>query len=96
MIDAGADLTAKNRLGETLLYVAAEKGEIDMARLLIARARMRKPAPRTAMSVLHRSRHDESMALMNGADRGGRRQGFANNDGETPLNWAAMTAPFSP
>src|SRR5258708_26085541 len=36
LVDTGIDLSTKNRLGETPLYVAAEKGELEMAKLLIA------------------------------------------------------------
>ncbi len=36
LVDTGIDLSTKNKLGETPLYVAAEKGELEMAKLLIA------------------------------------------------------------
>src|SRR5258708_20134116 len=36
LVDTGIDLSKKNRLGETPLYVAAEKGQLEMAKLLIA------------------------------------------------------------
>ena len=94
MIDAGADLTAKNRLGETLLYVAAEKGEIDMARLLIARGADAKARTPNGESVLHAAAMIESMALMTALIEAGADKDSANNDGETPLNWAAMTGTF--
>ncbi len=36
LVGAGALVSAKNRLGESPLYVAAEKGQLEMARALIA------------------------------------------------------------
>src|SRR2546428_13018629 len=36
LVGAGALVSAKNRVGGSLLYVAAEKGQLEMARGLIA------------------------------------------------------------
>jgi ankyrin repeat protein len=94
LVDAGADLSVKNRNGETLLYVAAEKGQIEMARALIARgedARARTPNGET---VLHAAAMIESAALMTDLIRAGAEVDAANNDGETPLQWAALTGTF--
>src|SRR5882672_8224943 len=36
LVDAGIDLSTINKLGETPLYVAAEKGSLEMANRLVA------------------------------------------------------------
>jgi len=94
LIGAGADLTAKNKLGETLLYVTAEKGEIDMARVLIAKgadARARTPNGET---VLHAAAMIESTVLTTELIQAGAEVNAANQDGETALQWAALTGTF--
>ena len=93
-VDAGADLTAKNRLGETLLYVAAEKGEIDIARLLISKGADAKARTPNGETVLHAASMIESAALMAALIGAGAEVNAANQDGETALQWAALTGTF--
>jgi len=93
-VDAEADLTAKNRLGETLLYVAAEKGEIDMARLLISKGADAKARTPNGETVLHAASMIESTVLMTALIGAGAEVNAANRDGETPLYWAALTGTF--
>ena len=94
LLDSGVSVGEKNRLGETLLYVAAEKGQIDMARILIARgadARARTPNGET---VLHAASMIESAALTSALIEAGAEVNAVNNDGETALQWAALTGTF--
>jgi len=93
-VDAGADLTAKNKLGETLLYFAAEKGEIEMARALIAKGADAKARTPNGESVLHAASMIESAALTTDLIQAGAEINAANRDGETPLQWAALTGTF--
>jgi ankyrin repeat protein len=94
LVDAGTDLSAKNRDGETLLYVAAEKGQIEMARVLVARGADAKSRTPNGETVLHAASMIESAALMNDLIQAGAEVNAANNDGETPLQWAALTGTF--
>jgi uncharacterized protein len=94
LLDAGVSVGEKNKLGETTLYVAAEKGQIEMARTLIARgadARARTPNGET---VLHAASMIESAALTTALIEAGAEVNAANNDGETALQWAALTGTF--
>src|SRR5712692_4641789 len=94
LVDTGIDLSTKNRLGETPLYVAAEKGQLEMAKLLIARGADAKAQTPNGESVLHAAAMIESTALMTALIEAGADKNSANNDGETPLHWAAMTGTF--
>src|SRR5258707_8345783 len=94
LVDTGIDLSTKNKPGETPLYVAAEKGQLEMAKLLIARGADAKAQTPNGESVLHAAAMIESMALMTALIEAGADKNSANNDGETPLHWAAMTATF--
>jgi ankyrin repeat protein len=94
LLDSGVSVSEKNRQGETLLYVAAEKGQIDLARALIAKgadARARTPNGET---VLHAAAMIESAALTTALIEAGAEVNAANNDGETALQWAALTGTF--
>jgi len=93
LIDTGL-LSAKNKLGETPLYVAAEKGQVEMAKLLIARGADAKVRTPNGEGVLHAAAMIESTALMTALIEAGADKNLANNDGETPLHWAAMTGTF--
>jgi ankyrin repeat protein len=94
LVDAGVHLSAKNRLGESPLYVAAEKGQLEMARtLIIAKADARALTP-NGETVLHAAAMIESAALMTALIEAGAGINAANRDGETPLHWAAMTGTF--
>ncbi len=94
LVDTGIDLSAKNKLGEAPLYVAAEKGQVDMARLLIARGADARALTPNGETVLHAAAMIESTALMTALIEAGADKNSANNDGETPLHWAAMTGTF--
>jgi ankyrin repeat protein len=94
LVGAGADLSAKNKVGETLLYVAAEKGEIDMARALIARGADAKVRTPNGETVLHAASMIESAALMIDLIQAGAEVNAANQDGETALQWASLTGTF--
>src|SRR5258707_4684051 len=91
LVDTGIDLSTKNKPGETPLYVAAEKGQLEMAKLLIARGADAKAQTPNGESVLHAAAMIESMALMTALIEAGADRKSADNDGETPLHWAAMT-----
>src|SRR5712691_1158386 len=84
LVGAGALVSAKNRLGESPLYVAAEKGRLEMARALTPNGE----------TVLHAAAMIESAALMAALIEAGAEINAANRDGETPLHWAAMTGTF--
>src|SRR5262249_381760 len=84
---------AKNAGGETPLYVAAEKGEIEMARLLIAKGADAKALTPNGETVLHAASMIESAALMNDLVRAGPDVNAANHDPETAGQWAAMAGP---
>lgn len=94
LVDAGADLDVKNKLGETLLYVAAEKGQLEMAKLLIAEGVDAKARTPNGETVLHAAAMIESASLMAALIEAGAEINLANRDGETPLYWAAMTGTF--
>lgn len=94
LLDSGVSVAEQNRLGETPLYVAAEKGQVEMARALIARgadARARTPNGET---VLHAASMIESAALTSALIEAGAEVNAVNNDGETALQWAALTGTF--
>ena len=93
LIDTGL-LSAKNKLGETPLYVAAEKGQVEMAKLLIAKGADAKARTRNGETVLHAASMIESTSLMTALIDAGAEINAANRDGETPLHWAAMTGTF--
>jgi uncharacterized protein len=94
LLDAGVDLSAKNRNGETPLYVASEKGELEMARTLIARGADAKARTPNGETVLHAASMIESAALTTDLIRAGADANAANKDGETALQWAALTGTF--
>ena len=94
LLDAGADLAARNKNGETPLYVAAEKGELEMARALIARGADAKALTPNGETVLHAASMIESAALTTELIKAGADVNAANNDGETALQWAALTGTF--
>lgn len=94
LIEAGVSLEARNSQGETPLYVAAEKGEIEMARLLIARRADAKTRTPNGETVLHAASMIESTALTAELINAGAEVNAANRDGETPLQWAALTGTF--
>jgi len=94
LVDAGVSLSATNKVGETPLYVAAEKGQADMAKLLIARGADARALTPNGESVLHAAAMIESTVLMTALIEAGADKNSANNDGETPLLWAAMTGTF--
>src|SRR5258706_7866450 len=96
LVDTGIDLSANNKLGETLLYVAAEKGQLEMAKLLIAKGADAKARTPNGEGVLHAAAMIESTALMTVLIEAGPDKNSANNDGETPLPWAGMTGTFLP
>jgi len=93
-VDAGVHLSAKNRLGESPLYVAAEKGQLEMARTLIAAKADARALTPNGETVLHAAAMIESAALMTALIEAGAEINAANRDGETPLHWAAMTGTF--
>ena len=94
LVDAGIPLSVKNKLGETPLYVAAEKGQFDMAKLLIAKGADAKALTPNGETVLHAAAMIESAALTTALIEAGAEVNFANREGETPLHWAAMTGTF--
>jgi len=94
LVDSGIDLSTNNKLGETLLYVAAEKGQLEMAKRLIARGADAKARTPNGETVLHAAAMIESTSLMTALIEAGADRNSANNDGETPLHWAAMTGTF--
>jgi ankyrin repeat protein len=94
LLAAGADLSAKNRGGETPLYVAAEKGQIEMARALIAKGADAKARTPNGETVLHAASMIESAVLTTDLIQAGAEVNAANNDGEAPLQWAALTGTF--
>jgi ankyrin repeat protein len=94
LVDTGIDLSATNRLGETPLYVAAEKGHPEMAKRLIAKGADAKARTPNGETVLHAAAMIESMALMTMLIEAGAEKDLANRDGETPLHWAALTGTF--
>jgi ankyrin repeat protein len=94
LLDSGVGVAEKNKLGETPLYVAAEKGQIEMARVLVAHGADAKSRTPNGETVLHAASMIESAALMNDLIQAGAEVNAANNDGETPLQWAALTGTF--
>ncbi len=94
LVGAGALVSAKNRLGESPLYVAAEKGQLEMARALIAAKADARALTPNGETVLHAAAMIESAALMTALIEAGAEINAANRDGETPLHWAAMTGTF--
>lgn len=94
LVDAGAHLAAVNKLGETPLYFAAEKGRLEMAKILIARGADARALTPTGETVLHAAAMIESSALTTVLIQAGAEIDRANSDGETPLHWAAMTGTF--
>ena len=94
LLESGVGLSEKNKLGETPLYVAAEKGQIEMARALIARSADAKARTPNGETVLHAASMIESAVLTTELIRAGAEVNAVNNDGETPLQWAALTGTF--
>jgi ankyrin repeat protein len=94
LIDDGVHYSTLNKLGETPLYVAAEKGQLEIARLLIARGADPRALTPNGETVLHAASMIESSALMTALIEAGAPVNLANRDGETPLHWAALTGTF--
>jgi ankyrin repeat protein len=94
LVETGMPVSVKNKLGETPLYVAAEKGQVDMAKLLISIGADARALTPNGESVLHAAAMIESTALMTLLIEAGAQKDLANRDGETPLHWAAMTGTF--
>ena len=94
LVETGIDLSTNNKLGETPLYVAAEKGQLAMAKLLIAKGADAKVRTPNGETVLHAAAMIESTSLMTALIEAGAEINLANRDGETPLYWAAMTGTF--
>jgi len=93
-INDGVHVSTRNKLGETLLYVAAEKGQLEIAKLLIAKGADAKALTPNGETVLHAASMIESSALMTALIEAGADVNAANRDGETPLHWAALTGTF--
>jgi len=94
LVDAGVHVAATNKLGETPLYFAAEKGRLAMAKVLIARGADARALTPTGETVLHAAAMIESASLTTTLIQAGAEINLANRDGETPLYWAAMTGTF--
>jgi ankyrin repeat protein len=94
LVSEGVHHSARNKLGETPLYFAAEKGEIEMAKLLIAKGADAKALTPNGETVLHAAAMIESSALMSALIEAGADVGVSNRDGEAPLHWAALTGTF--
>jgi len=93
-INDGVQVSTRNELGETPLYVAAEKGQLEIAKLLIAKGADAKALTPNGETVLHAASMIESSTLMTALIEAGAEINAANRDGETPLHWAAMTGTF--
>jgi ankyrin repeat protein len=93
-LDAGVTVAVTNKFGETPLYVAAEKGRLEMAKILIARGADARALTPNGETVLHAASMIESSALTTVLVQAGAEINRANHDGETPLYWAAMTGTF--
>lgn len=94
LVNDGVHHSSRNKLGETPLYFAAEKGETEMAKLLIAKGADPKVLTPNGETVLHAAAMIESSALMSALIEAGAEVNAANRDGETPLHWAALTGTF--
>jgi len=94
LVDTGVHVAAINKHGETPLYFAAEKGRLEMAKVLIAKGADARALTPTGETVLHASAMIESSALTAALIQAGAEIDRANSDGETPLHWAAMTGTF--
>jgi ankyrin repeat protein len=94
LINDGVPYYTLNKLGETPLYVAAEKGELEIVKLLIARGADARALTPNGETVLHAASMIESAALMTALIQAGAPIDLANRDGETPLHWAALTGTF--
>jgi len=94
LINNGVHHSTRNKLGETPLYVAAEKGQLGIAKLLIAQGADAKALTPNGETVLHAAAMIESSALMSALIEAGAEVNAANRDGETPLHWAALTGTF--
>jgi len=94
LVNDGVHHFSRNKLGETPLYFAAEKGETEMANLLIAKGADPKALTPNGETVLHAAAMIESSALISALIEAGAEVNTANNDGETPLHWAALTGTF--
>jgi len=94
LVDDGVHHSTTNKLGETPLYFAAEKGETEMAKLLIAKGADARALTPNGETVLHAASMIESSALMTALVEAGADVNARNLDGEAPLHWAAMTGTF--
>jgi ankyrin repeat protein len=94
LINDGVHVPTRNKLGETPLYVAAEKGQLEIAKLLIAKGADAKSLTPNGETVLHAASMIESSALTTALIEAGADVNAANRDGETPLHWAALTGTF--
>jgi len=94
VLKGGVNIEATNSGGETPLYVAAEKGRLEMVKLLLAHHADSQALTPNGESVLHAASMIDSAALMTALIDAGAPINHANNDGETPLLWATMTGTF--
>src|SRR2546425_392809 len=72
----------------------SEKGQLEMAKLLIAKGADAKARTPNGEPVLHAAAMIESTSLMTALIEAGAEINLTNRDGETPLHWAATTGTF--
>ena len=94
LLGDGVHHSMTNKLGETPLYVAAEKGQLEMTRFILSKGADAKALTPNGETVLHAAAMIESSALMTVLIEAGAPVNLANRDGETPLHWAALTGTF--
>src|SRR6266568_4110749 len=88
LVGAGALVSAKNRLGESLLYVAAEKGRLEMARALIAAKADARALTPNGNTALHAAASHNDIVLIHYLLSKNVRTDIRNNNGLTALELA--------
>src|SRR6266702_3597756 len=89
LVGAGALVSAKNRLGESPLYVAAEKGQLEMVKALAdAGADLDAQDLRTGNTALHAAASHNDIVLIHYLLSKNVRTDIRNNNGLTALELA--------